>query len=90
MCKLQNGHKLKAIKESIELWVKEEKVKEKNDICSILDEISGLDEKDGLGGLNSDECEKMASLKIKLASIINAEESSWRQKSREKWLKDGD
>lgn len=41
-------------------------------------------------GLSPENFEKRNAVRLDLASKLNMEVASWKQKAREKWLKDGD
>lgn len=51
-------------------------------------EIEILNRKEGDEGLSSDDITKRESIKMDVANEMHIEEIPWRQKIREKWLKD--
>lgn len=81
---------MKVLKEAIRKWTTEEKEKENEAIENVLKNIEDLDTREGEEGLSMDEAERREALKVDLARNLNLEEISWRWKSREKWLKEGD
>lgn len=63
---------------------------EELEIRSIITEIEIMDNAEGTSGLTDSDREKRTLLKLNLANKLNMEAISWKQKSREKWLKDSD
>lgn len=78
------ARKLKAIKNAVKTWAKEKIEKDKMESNDILEEIDGLDYKEGVDRLSDDDRARRDYLKVKLATILKVEETSWRQNSREK------
>lgn len=71
------AQKLKAIKNVIKVWAKEKKEKQNVEFSKIMEEINVLDNKESDVGLSLEDKEKRDSLKVKLVTILKAEESSW-------------
>lgn len=67
-----------------------EREKEKSKYDPIMSKINDLDSRDETNGLNSEKRDKRGALKLQLASFLKAEEITWRQKFRERWLSGGD
>lgn len=63
---------------------------DKRSFENIMDEISSLDSKEEVDGLNDEERSKRCNLKIQLASFLKEEKMMWRQNPREKWLEEGE
>lgn len=63
---------------------------EKTELGTILNNISDLDMRGDLVGLNDEERGRKDNLKLKLAAFLKDEEIVWRQCSKEKWLAEGD
>lgn len=82
--------KLKEVKNVIKVWTKEEKLKEGEAFNSIVQEINEIDLMEGEGVLDEIMSGKRNNLKLDLANLCKAEETSWKQKSRERWVKKGD
>ena len=84
------ANKLKALKEDLKIWNREVF----GDVCgkksSVMRELMDLDVKEGLGGLDPEEHHLRDELKYEVARLAHLEESSWRQKSRVLWFKEGD
>ena len=55
-----------------------------------MGELLDLDVKEGNGGLSLEENASMEILRSELVQLAHLEETSWRQKSRATWLKEGD
>jgi hypothetical protein len=82
--------KLKALKEDLKKWNKETfgDVHYKKH-CKMRD-ILDLDVKEGREGLSEVEQKLREDLKAKVIQLAHMAETSWRQKSRALWLKEGD
>lgn len=65
-------------------------MKEEACINNLLREIEALDKKEGDGVLSPDEVARRKSFRMDAANRLHMEEISWRQKVREKWLKEWD
>lgn len=84
------GMKLKILKARIRAWAKEHfgDVRRVNE--RILADIQMLDRKEEAGQLlPTEECKRL-SLKIEFARKVREEEIEWKQRSRYRWLNDGD
>jgi hypothetical protein len=57
---------------------------------NLLADLSQLDEKEELGGLSFAEHDSRKAVLLELDRLAHLEETSWRQKSRVVWLKEGD
>jgi hypothetical protein len=82
--------KLKALKEDLKLWNKHvfgDVSLKQLQLCS---ELSRLDEKEELGGLSYVDRDRRKVVISELDKLAHLEETSWRQKSRVLWLKEGD
>ena len=82
--------KLKALKEDLKLWNKHvfgDVSLKQLQLCS---ELSRLDEKEELGGLSFNDKDRRKMVISELDKLAHLEETSWRQKSRVLWLKEGD
>uniref|UniRef100_A0A2N9FG38 Reverse transcriptase domain-containing protein n=1 Tax=Fagus sylvatica TaxID=28930 RepID=A0A2N9FG38_FAGSY len=82
--------KLKALKEDLKKWnyhvFGNVSVKQQQLFC----ELEVLNCKEQQGGLSSSELEHRGALLLDLDKLAHCEETSWRQKSRVLWLKEGD
>lgn len=65
-------------------------MKEFGNINDLMTELDDFDLLEGEGGLTIDDTEKRNNIRLELAHKLNLEAISWKQKVREKWLKDGD
>ena len=84
------AQKLKALKEDLEKWNKEEF----GDLAfrkkCLLAELLGLDAKEDLRGLSNEEDFHRTQVKGDIAALAALEETFWRQKSRALFVKEGD
>ena len=84
------AQKLKALKEDLEKWNKEEF----GDLAfrkkCLLAELLGLDAKEDLRGLSIEEDSHRTQVKGDVAALATLEETFWRQKSRALFVKEGD
>jgi hypothetical protein len=82
--------KLKALKDDLKMWNKHvfgDVSLKQLQFCS---ELSRLDEKEELGGLSHADRDRHKVVISELHKLAHLEETSWRQKSRVLWLKEGD
>ena len=84
------ANKLKALKEDLKIWNREVFGDVRDKKNSVMGEVLDLDVKEGLGGLDPEEHQLWDELKSEVDRLAHLEESSWRQKSRVLWLKEGD
>lgn len=82
--------KLKMLKVVIKNWVKQERVKGEEGINELMEELGELDRLDREGGRCREDGEKREMLRVDLANKLCMEEIFWRQKAREKCLKEWD
>ena len=82
--------KLKKLKEEIKEWNKNHLGDIRCAKTSILEEIKNLDIQEEARCLTEEELARRTSLKIDFEKKVKEEEISWRQRSRCKWLKEGD
>lgn len=83
--------KLKLLKQDLKKWNKEVFGKlEWKKTTKAMEEIRSLDEAEGMRSLNELETPRREECKAELKFIASLEEISWRQKSRELWLKEGE
>jgi exonuclease III len=84
------ANKLKALKEDIKFWNKNtfEDLGVKK--LELMQELQGLENSENQGGLTAAERLHRSDLQKELEKTLNLDEISWRQKSRIKWLKEGD
>ena len=82
--------KLKALKVDLKIWNRQEFGDLSFNKNWLKAELLGLDVKEGLHGLTTYEKFLRESLKAELIRLAHLEETSWRQKSRMLWLKEGD
>ena len=84
------AQKLKALKEDLKKWNKEEF----GDLAfrkkCLLAEFMGLDAKEELLGLSTTEQSRRTQVKGDIAALAVLEETFWRQKSRALYVKEGD
>ena len=84
------GHKLKALKEDLKKWNKEDF----GDLAfrkkCFLSELLGLDAREDLSGLSYEDLTRRSQIKGEIAHLASLEEISWRQKSRILFVKEGD
>ena len=84
------AQKLKALKEDLEKWNKEEF----GDLAfrkkCLLAELLALDAKEDLRGLSNEEDFRRTQVKGDIAALAALEETFWRQKSRALFVKEGD
>lgn len=82
--------KLKTLKNEIKIWTKEVGDKLKENTRAYINELAELDLREMEGHLCAAERERREAVKKELTHNMNLEAISWRQKVREKWLKDGE
>ncbi|CAL1377121.1 unnamed protein product [Linum trigynum] len=82
--------KLKHLKGLIKVWNKEEFGIVEKRIAEILGKVKEIDMKEEESALSEDDLLARSNLKCNLDQLLIMEEISWRQKSREIWLKRGD
>jgi hypothetical protein len=82
--------KLKALKEDLKIWNREVFGDIRYRRRRLMGVVLELDLKEGLGGLSPDDLHYRDVLKSEVTRLTHLEESSWRQKSRVLWLKEGD
>lgn len=63
---------------------------EEEGISDIIDEIDSIDRLEELSNLTYDDIDRRNKLKVDMAHKLQTEASSWKQKCRENWHKDGD
>ena len=84
------AQKLKALKEDLKKWNKEEF----GDLAfrkkCLLTELMGLDAKEDLQGLSNEEDSHRSQVKRDIAALATLEETFLRQKSRALYVKEGD
>ena len=84
------ARKLKALKEDLKKWNKEEF----GDLAfrkkCLLSELLGLDAKEDLSGLSQEDQTRRIQIKCEIAHLASLEEISCRQKSRILFVKEGD
>lgn len=81
-------NELKFVKEKLKSWNIE--VFSDLEIQKILDKLDDLSKRTSAGDLFDELSSNQASLKNELDRILLREETSWRQKTRLKWVKEGD
>lgn len=84
------AYKLRRLKPEIRTWAKVTSKKEEEYVNEILQEIDLLDRKEEISVLSPADWEKKNVLKTDLANRLQMEATPWKQKSRKKWIKDGD
>lgn len=84
------ARKLKAIKDVIKKWAKDEKEREREELNSLFSDLIELYTEDETFRLDDMERTVRNGLKVKMANLMSRDEVSWRQKSRKIWLKEGD
>lgn len=82
--------KLKALKEDLKKWNRDTFGDVHHKKTSRMKEILDLDVKEGQEGLSEDEQNMRELLKGEVVQLAHMAETSWRQKSRALWLKEGD
>jgi exonuclease III len=82
--------KLKALKEDLKKWNKESfgDIHHRKNKC--MRDILELDVKEGQEGLSSNDHHLREELKGEVTKLAHLAETTWRQKSRATWLKEGD
>lgn len=82
--------KLFRLKQEIKKWTKDVGKKEENRINELMQEMDTLDSFESKSMLTADLNEKRNNLRLELANRLHMEGISWKQKVKEKWIKDGD
>lgn len=85
----QLANKLQLLKKDIKMWNKEVFGRVEVKMREIIIEVEELDSLEVERELD-EENEKKKMLKVELASLALAEETSWRQRSKALWLEEGD
>ena len=84
------ARKLKALKEDLKRWNKEEF----GDLAfrkkCLLSKLLGLDTREDLSGLSQEDQSHRIQIKGEIANLASLEEISWRQKSQILFMKEGD
>lgn len=83
------ARKLKFLKKDLKVWNREVFGRVEIKIAHLMEEVSRLDIQEGERGLASNEAAHREGLKVEIKRLFISEEISWRQKSRELWLKGG-
>lgn len=76
--------KLRAVKIASKKRARDEEGRSEEDLTKCMKDIDDIDRLDGEGNLVERDRERLVAFKLNLEAI------SWRQKAREKWLKEGD
>ena len=82
--------KLKKLKLLIKDWAARQYRTVDHSIAGLLQEFQEIEKKEELGDLSSGESLKRLNLKLSFQKKVKGEEIKWRQRSRVKWLMDGD
>ncbi|CAN1170807.1 hypothetical protein LINPERHAP2_LOCUS29203 [Linum perenne] len=82
--------RLKAVKGEFKIWNREVFKRVELEIVAGLLIVDELDKKEEVGFLSIDDRIRRIVIKCQLDRLWRCEEISWRQKSREVWLKEGD
>lgn len=82
--------KLRNLKKDISKWNREVYGRMDDRRGKALDELSVLEQAIENRVSTQSEKQRILSLKLELQNLAKAEEISWRQKSRCRWLKEGD
>jgi hypothetical protein len=84
------AQKLKALKEDLKKWNYHEFGNVSLRQQQLFRDLEALNCKESLGGLSASERDLQATTLLELDKLAHLEETSWRQKSRVLWLKEGD
>ena len=84
------ARKLKALKEDLKKWNKEEFWDLAFRKKCLLSKLLGLDAREDLYGLSQEDQTHRIQIKGEIAHLASLEESPWRQKSRLLFVKEGD
>ena len=82
--------KLKALKEDLKKWNKEEFGNLAFRKKCLLSDLLGLDAREDLSGLSQEDQTRRIQIKGEIANLASLEEISWRQKSQFLFVKEGD
>ena len=82
--------KLKALKGDIKIWNKESFGDVRGKKLDLMQQLQVLETTENQGSLSAERRGHRAELQTELEKTLRLDEISWRQKSRIKWLKEGD